>query len=356
TVREPLLVLDQELKVIKASRSFYEFFKVSSDETIGKLIYNLGNDQWDIPKLRELLETILPEKTTFDNYEVEHDFATIGKRIMLLNAQQIKRAFGKEKMILLAIEDITERKLAEAELSKYQDHLKELVEELRTSNQELEAFAYSVSHDLRAPLRAINGFTRILLQDYVERLDDEAKRLGSVIQKNSQKMGQLIDDLLAFSRLGRATMHFSNIDMKKMVNEVYEEATTPSERKRINFSITELFIANGDPNMFRQVWINLISNALKFSANQKQAVISVTCREEEDKLNYCIKDNGAGFNMKYIDKLFRVFQRLHSEKEYPGTGVGLALVKRIIQRHGGKIWAEGEIGKGAAFYFSLPKK
>ncbi len=193
------------------------------------------------------------------------------------------------------------------------------------------------------------------MQDYVDKLDEEAKRLGEIIQKNSQKMGQLIDDLLAFSRLGRATMHFSSICMKDIVNSVYLEETTPIERKRINFKVADLLKANGDPNMFRQVWINLISNAIKFSANQPQAVISVTCREEEDKLNYCISDNGAGFEMKYIDKLFGVFQRLHSAKEFPGTGVGLALVKRIINRHNGKVWAEGEVGKGATFYFSIPK-
>ncbi|NQV17283.1 MAG: PAS domain S-box protein, partial [Armatimonadetes bacterium] len=284
--------------------------------------------------------------------------------------------------------DITERKQAEEDLKKYREHLEELVKErtvkleksqqslallladvnesraeldisnikLATSNKELEAFSYSVSHDLRAPLRAIDGFTRILLQDYVDKLDDEGKRLGTVIRKNSQKMGKLIDDLLAFSRLGRASMNFSRIDMKNMAKAIYHEATNPDERKRINFSTADLPDANGDPNMFRQVWLNLISNAIKFSSNRPQTVISVTCREEEDKLNYCISDNGAGFDMKYKDKLFGVFQRLHNERDFPGTGVGLALVQRIIHRHNGKVWAEGEVDKGASFYFSLPKK
>jgi PAS domain S-box-containing protein len=267
---------------------------------------------------------------------------------------------GKLVNVVCQYVDITERKQAELELKKYRDHLEELVksrtQDLESSNKELEAFAYSVSHDLRAPLRAIDGFTRILLEDYVEKLDEEANRLGSIIQKNSRKMGKLIDDLLAFSRLGRATMHFSEIDMKSLVNDVYLDITSQEERKKINFELADLPKAYGDLNMLRQVWTNLFSNAIKFSAKQKKPVISVTCWQENKKSSYCVLDNGAGFNMKYKDKLFGVFQRLHSEKEFTGTGVGLALVKRIIQRHDGTIWAEGEIDKGAAFYFSLPKE
>lgn len=248
--------------------------------------------------------------------------------------------------------DITERKRAEEELIKHRKHLEELVKERTT---ELEAFAYSVSHDLRGPLRAIIGFTRILMEDYVEKLDAEGKRLGGIIQQNTKKMGQLIDDLLAFSRAGRASMSFSEIDMKEMANAIYHEATNAEVRKRITFTIADLSKAEGDTNMMRQVWMNFISNAIKFSAHRKQAVISVSCQEEENKLIYYIKDNGAGFNMKYKDKLFGVFQRLHSEKEFEGTGVGLALVQRIIYRHNGEVWANGEVDNGAAFYFSLPK-
>jgi len=290
--------------------------------------------------------------------------------------------------------DTTERKRAEEELTKHREHLEELVKErtkeleektktleksqqalvfitedvnearakleninkkLETSNKDLEAFAYSVSHDLRGPLRAISGFTRILMEDYVGKLDAEGKRLGGIIQQNSKKMGQLIDDLLDFSRMGRASMSFSEINMKKMAHALYHEATNAEMRKRITFTIADLSKAEGDNNMMRQVWMNLISNAVKFSAHREHAVISVSCQEEENKLTYCIKDNGAGFNMKYKDKLFGVFQRLHTEKEFEGTGVGLALVQRIIYRHGGEVWAIGEVDNGAAFYFSLPK-
>lgn len=227
---------------------------------------------------------------------------------------------------------------------------------LEQANKELKAFSYSVSHDLRAPLRAIDGFTRILMEDYVSNLDAEAMRLGSVIQHNAQKMGKLIDDLLAFSRMGRSTMSFSEIDMKNMVNAIYHEVTDVEERKRIDFSIGDLPRVEGDTTMMRQVWINLISNAVKFSAKRERTVISVSCDTKEEELIYTIKDNGAGFNMKYKDKLFGVFQRLHGEKEFEGTGVGLALVQRIIQRHGGEIWAQSELDKGAVFFFSLSKK
>jgi len=282
------------------------------------------------------------------------------KELIFQNEEKEKRAAELINANKAILREITERKNAELELKKYQEHLEELVksrtQDLESSNKELEAFAYSVSHDLRAPLRAIDGFTRILLEDYVEKMDAEANRLGSIIQKNSQKMGKLIDDLLAFSRLGRATMHFSEINMKSLVNDVYLDIASPEERKKINFELADLPKAYGDPNMLRQVWTNLLSNAIKFSAKQKKPVISVTCQIENNTSNYCIRDNGAGYNMQYQDKLFGVFQRLHSEKEFAGNGVGLALVRRIIQRHDGRIWAEGEIDKGAAFYFSLPKE
>ena len=283
-------------------------------------------------------------------YDIEHRLNVNGEIRWVREKADVE--FDKKGKAVKAIgftQDITERKEVEKELAKHRAHLE-------IANKELEAFSYSVSHDLRAPLRAIDGFTQILIEDYASKLDEQGKRLGSTIHYNAKKMGKLIDDLLAFSRLGRAAMTITKIDMKNMVNAIYQEATSAKERKRIKLSLIDLPQIEGDTNLMRQVWMNLIKNAVKFSSQRKQAVISVTSKGEKNKVTYCIKDNGAGFNIKYVDKLFGVFQRLHSEEDFKGTGIGLSLVKRIIKRHDGNVWAESKVDKGASFYFSLPKK
>ena len=228
--------------------------------------------------------------------------------------------------------------------------------QLEAANRELEAFTYSVSHDLRAPLRAIDGYTRILLEDYQPLLDDEGKRICSVISQGAHKMSDLIDDLLAFSRLGRAAINPSNIDMETLAKTIFQELTTVQSRKRIDFQMDSLPPAVGDPALLRQVWVNLLSNSIKFSRKKKRAVIRVRGENTENETVYSVQDNGVGFDMQYSDKLFGVFQRLHSVKEFEGNGVGLALVQRVIHRHGGRVWAEGEVGKGATFYFTLPRQ
>ncbi len=274
-------------------------------------------------------------------------------------ARYSARIYPEKGWIEGVAEDVTEQKLAEEEIKKLtvelEQRIKERTAQLEAANKELEAFAYSVSHDLRAPLRAIDGFTEILLREYSTKLDDEGKRICSVISNNAKKMGQLIDELLSLSRIGRIDMNYTLIDMKAMVKAVFDELTTFEARRRINFQVGDISDAYGDPVLMKQVWMNLISNAIKFTSNRQEALISVSSEERGDKIIYCIRDNGVGFNMKYADKLFKVFQRLHSEKEFSGTGVGLAIVHRIIQRHGGEVWAEGEVDKGATFCFSLPK-
>jgi PAS domain S-box-containing protein len=258
------------------------------------------------------------------------------------------------------IEDVSYRKRAEDAIQKLNDELEKRVLErtvqLQASNKELEAFSYSVSHDLRAPLRAIDGFTRILFEDYMPLFDDEGKRVCSVIQDTAIRMGQLIDDLLALSRLNRADMHFTKINMENLAKIVFSEIANHEDVQRIHFKINSLHAAMGDQVLVRQVLVNLISNAVKFSGQRAIAKITLSSEKEKTMVVYCISDNGAGFDMKYSDKLFGAFQRLHSVKEFDGTGIGLAIVQRIIHRHGGEVWAKGEVGKGASFYFSLPLK
>jgi light-regulated signal transduction histidine kinase (bacteriophytochrome) len=227
--------------------------------------------------------------------------------------------------------------------------------QLQAVNKELETFSYSVSHDLKAPLRTINGFTGMLIEKYQNKLGSDGQRICDVIKNSAVQMSRLIDDLLAFSRLNRSELHMSSIDMKTMADSVYYEYSLPEQRENISFTVRNIPPAFGDPSLIKQVWANLISNAVKFSSKKDHPVIHIDCGADNNEIIYSISDNGAGFDMQYADKLFSVFQRLHDSTEFEGTGIGLATVKRIINRHGGRIWAAGEPDKGAVFYFSLPQ-
>jgi PAS domain S-box-containing protein len=263
---------------------------------------------------------------------------------------------GRLSRLILA-NDVTKRKKAEDSLRELNETLEQRVtertSELEAANKELEAFSYSVSHDLRSPLRAVDGFTRIIIEDYGHKLDDEAKRLFDVICQNAQNMGRLIDDLLEFSRLGRKQIEPTLIDMGQLTQDVCRQIE-PSILPTQNLRIEELPEISGDKALLRQVFINLILNALKYSRTKENALVEIGGRTEEEENIYYIRDNGVGFNMQYYGKLFGVFQRLHTQDEFEGTGVGLAIVQRIIHRHGGRVWAEAEINKGATFYFALP--
>jgi len=253
--------------------------------------------------------------------------------------------------------DVETLKEAEEKIRELNENLEKKVvirtEELQTANSELEAFSYSVSHDLRAPIRAIDGFTRRLSDNYNTVLDDEGKRLLEVVLRNTKNMGQLIDDLLSFSRLNRQKLETSRINMKELFEETVEEIKEASIDRKLEITIKNIPPANGDKALVRQVIVNLLSNASKFTRPMKSPVIEIGNIIQKNKTVYYVKDNGVGFSMKYVNKIFDVFQRLHSTKEFEGTGVGLAIVQRIINRHGGKVWAEAEINNGATFYFSL---
>ena len=230
----------------------------------------------------------------------------------------------------------------------------EAIERTKTLDQELEAFSYSISHDLRAPLRSIDGYSRILQEDYGDKLDDEGKRVLNVVMSNAKRMGKLIDDLLDFGRLGRKPIVSSKVNMMGLVQNIAVELQAQQHPREINFKIEDLLPASGDADMLRQVWYNLLENAVKYTGKKEGAIIQVRSYPLGlAELCYEVKDNGVGFDMQYADKLFGMFQRLHKMQDFSGTGVGLAIVKRIITRHGGRVWADGSLKGGATFYFTL---
>lgn len=270
---------------------------------------------------------------------------TIAERTALLQ-EKVEKLHKSEQAMLYMIED----------LNRINAELKEERQKLKLSNQELEAFTYSVSHDLRAPLRAIDGYGNFLMEDYAGKLDSEGKRFIGVMRDNATKMDKLISDLLNLSRISRVGMNLILTDLTSIAESMYHEIATNEEKKTFDFHIQTMPPAFCDVTLIKLVWQNLIGNALKYSGKSKTKKIGIKAKEREDEIIYSVKDSGVGFNNVYVDKLFSVFQRLHSDTEFPGTGVGLAIVKRIIQRHGGTVWADGTLGKGATFYFTLPRK
>jgi len=226
--------------------------------------------------------------------------------------------------------------------------------QLEAANKDMESFSYSVSHDLRAPLRAINGFTQILLEDYEQELNPDAQDLLKEIISNSDKMGKLIDNLLEFSRIGNQNVSMVKVNVRELVDTIISDLKALDSDRNVKVSIQQLADVKADKNMIKQVFINLLSNAFKYSSKRDDAHIEVSSYQQGGYAVYCVKDNGAGFDMEYYDKLYGVFQRLHSSNEFQGTGVGLAIIQRIVTKHNGKVWAEGKVNQGASFYISLP--
>lgn len=388
----PIIVWNNELKIERFNRAAERLTGLYFKEVIGQKIDIIFPKNRKSEYLQLFKSTIQGERWDTVELEIQHKDGSV--KNVLWNSANI---YDRNKNLIATIaqgSDITDRKLAEQELIRMKEELElevqrrtaelkekvakldksqqamlymvedlnEVTEELKEerrklelSNKELEAFSYSVSHDLRAPLRAIDGFSKFLFEDYSDKIDEEGHRLIRIIRENANKMDKLIADMLNLSRLSRIEMNFSTIDMKAMVEAIYNETASEEQIKEFEIIIHEMPQVNADSSLIKQVWINLISNALKYSQKSEKKIIEIGAEELESKIIYWIKDTGVGFNEKYLSKLFGVFQRLHSEKEFEGTGVGLAIVQRVIHRHGGEVWAHGEVNKGATFYFSLPK-
>jgi signal transduction histidine kinase len=289
--------------------------------------------------------------------EVDHDYRIRRDdgvyRWLHAEARLVRDSDGHPQEIVSTWLDITSRMEAEEKISELNHDLARTVEHLAAANKELEAFSYSVSHDLRAPLRAIDGFSRIVLDEHAAELDPEGQRYLQIVRDNTRNMALLIDDLLAFSRLSRQAMHTEPVRFAELVSETWSDLEPERDGRRIELAVGELPTVAGDPRLLKQVLVNLLGNAIKFTRTREVARIEVGVQVLDDDTVVFVRDNGVGFDMRYKDKLFGVFQRLHRADEFEGTGVGLATVARIVHRHGGRVWAEAEPERGATFYLSF---
>ena len=362
TLRESLLVLDYELCVISANPAFYRTFQVSREEVENRHLFELGNRQWDIPALREALQEIEKVGEPLEDFAVETEFPHIGTKAMLINARRVQRAAGEQPLILLAIEDVTRQRRAEETVQAY-------LHKLEWSNRELEDFAYIASHDLQEPLRAIQSFGDRLQNKHAASLDEQGIDYLARIQKAAGRMSQLISDLLAYSRVTTQGKPFERVSLSTLAQECVADLSRRIEETEGIVEIGELPSLQADPVQMRRLLQNLLDNGLKFHRPEAAPIVKISRQDKSDFPEfenmfclqpvgeYCflsVQDNGIGFEEKYKDRIFTPFERLHSQKMYSGTGIGLAVCRRIVERHNGSLMVRSTPGVGSTFLIALP--
>jgi PAS domain S-box-containing protein len=352
-VREPIALFDEDLRTLLVNNAFGELYGLDPERSAVPLA-EIGDGAWGDSVLLQRLNDVLSRDRELWDYDLVQRTADGMERNVVINARRLRQD-ADTPALLLTVSDVTTRALAEHQVNELNRQLEGKVSQISDVNRELEAFSYSVSHDLRAPLRHIAGFARKLEQHLGERVDEKSAHYLDVIGSSAQRMALLIDDLLVFSRLGRGALRLQGVDMQSLVDEARGLVETGTEERRIVWTIAPLPMVIGDENMLRTVWQNLLGNAVKYTGQCEVARIEVSVAQgRHGNYEFTVSDNGAGFDMQYADKLFGVFQRLHRASEFPGNGIGLANVRRIVARHGGRVWAEAKPGEGAHFHFSLP--
>lgn len=352
-VREPIALLDHNLRTLLVNAAFSELYGVS-EESRAEYLDNIGQGAWgDEVLLQRLRDVLLRDRELWD-FELTQRAIDGVERYVVINARRLQQQDSDSPALLLTVSDVTARALVEQQVKELNHQLEGKVTQISEVNRELEAFSYSVSHDLRAPLRHITAFAQKLEDHLGEEVDGTTRHYLSVIRDASFRMAQLIEDLLVFSRLGRGALRLQAVDMHALVEETCALAESETPGRRIVWRIDALPVVVGDENMLRTVWQNLIGNAVKYTGQREVAHIDISMRQTDGgDYQFTVADDGAGFDMRYVDKLFGVFQRLHKASEFPGNGIGLANVRRIVMRHGGRVWAEGTPGHGARFHFTL---
>ncbi|HET7300440.1 MAG TPA: ATP-binding protein [Oleiagrimonas sp.] len=354
TVREPMAVLDGQLRLLMVNAAFNELYGHTQGDRQHRLA-DVGEGVWAKDILLQRLRDVIARDRELWDYELEQVTMDGVDRRMLINARRMSLPEGGEPAMLLSVSDVTSLVLAENRVSELNSELEGKLEQLSEVNRELEAFSYSVSHDLRAPLRHVAGFSDKLQRHLGKDIDEKTAHYLQTIASAAQRMADLIDGLLVYSRLGRGALRRQLVDMRVLVEEARAMVMDDADGRDIEWRIGDLPTVLGDASMLRTVWQNLLGNAVKYTAHCEHAIIRVSASENgRGEHVFTVSDNGAGFDMAYADKLFGVFQRMHKDSEFSGSGVGLANVRRIVMRHDGKVWAEAESGKGASFHFSLP--